>query len=121
MFRHTAATRDVRYFTDREAMKLFGWSKPDMVGVYGHLSMKDVDDKDLVLHGLKTKEEIVRPIMQIQKCAKCGEENAPIALYCTKCGRVLSKESTNETIREEVRRILREQGPELLKELTKQA
>lgn len=92
MFTHTAATRDVRYFTDREAMKLFGWSKPEMVGVYGHLSMKDVDDKDLVLHGLKNKQEILQPIMQIQKCVKCGEENAPIALYCGRCGDVLGPE-----------------------------
>jgi hypothetical protein len=115
-FRHTKATKDSSYFTDREMMKLYRWKKTDMVSVYSHLSMKDVDDKDLVLHGLKSKEEILRPIVEVIKCAKCHQENAPIALYCAKCGVVLSKQSTDETIRKEVRRILREQGPELLRE-----
>lgn len=88
-----------------------------MVGAYSHLSMRDVEDKDLVLHGLKTKEEILRPIMQIQKCGKCHADNAPIAVYCQECGAVLSKQSTREAVQEEVRRILREEYPALVKEL----
>jgi integrase/recombinase XerD len=92
MFRHTRATEDCKLFTDREMMKLFGWKRPDQVTTYTHISMKDVDDKDLVLHGLKSKEEILRPLIEIVKCQKCGEENAPIALYCAKCGEVLGPE-----------------------------
>jgi ribosomal protein L40E len=101
-------------------MKLFGWKRPDQVLTYTHLSMKDVDEKDLVLHGLKRKEEIIRPIMEIQRCAKCGEENAPVALYCGKCGYVLSKQSTRQAVQLEIRRILREEGPQLLKELARE-
>ncbi len=52
-------------------MKLFGWKRPDMVGVYSHLTMKDVEDYDLMLHGLKRREEILRPL--VVKCPKCGE------------------------------------------------
>jgi hypothetical protein len=70
-------------------MKLFGWKRPDMVGVYSHLTMKDVEDYDLMLHGLKRREEILRPLVQVVKCPKCGEENAPVAMYCAKCGEVL--------------------------------
>jgi len=88
-FRHTKATEDSRYFTDREMMALFGWKGPQMVGVYSHLSMRDVEDKDLVLHGLKRKEEILRPISQVVKCV-CGQENAPIAVYCVGCGALLA-------------------------------
>ena len=91
MFRHTRATEDCRYFTDREMMKLFGWKRPDMVGVYTHLTMQDVEEKDLVLHGLKRKDEILRPISQVVKCV-CGQENAPIALYCVGCGALLASE-----------------------------
>ena len=91
MFRHTRATEDSRYFTDREMMQLFGWKGPQMVGVYSHLSMRDVEDKDLVLHGLKRKEEILRPICQVIKCV-CGQENAPIAVYCVGCGAILASE-----------------------------
>jgi len=89
MFRHTRATEDCKYFTDREMMKLFGWKRPEMVGVYAHLTMRDVEEKDLVLHGLKRKEEILRPISQVVKCV-CGQENAPIALYCVRCGALLA-------------------------------
>jgi len=91
-FRHTRATEDCRYFTDREMMMLFGWKKSDMVGVYSHLSMRDVEDKDLVLHGLKRKEEVLRPLIKIQVCAECSQENAPVAIYCVKCGAVLANE-----------------------------
>jgi ribosomal protein L40E len=91
-FRHTRATEDCRYFTDREMMMLFGWKRPDMEGVYSHLSMRDVEDKDLVLHGLKRKEEVLRPLVKIQVCAECSQENAPVAIYCVKCGAVLPNE-----------------------------
>jgi ribosomal protein L40E len=70
-------------------MTLFGWKRPDMVSVYSHLSMRDVDDKDLILHGLKTKEDVLKPLVQVQRCLRCNEENAPIAIYCAKCGNVL--------------------------------
>jgi integrase/recombinase XerD len=118
-FRHTRASKDARYFTDREMMKLNRWKRPDMVAVYAHLSMRDISDKDLVLHGLKTKEDILRPIVETRKCKACHQENAPIAMYCSKCGAVLGKESTREAVQEEVRRILREEYPQLVKELAK--
>ncbi len=89
IFRHTRATEDSRHFTDQEMMKLFGWKRPDMVMVYSHLSMRDVDDKDLILHGLKSREEVLKPVTQIQRCRNCNEENAPLAIYCVKCGRTL--------------------------------
>jgi ribosomal protein L40E len=98
-FRHTAATKDSRFYTDREMMQIYGWKSPIMVGVYSHLSSRDVDDKDLILHGLKSKEEILKPIMEIRICSACKAENAPIALYCHKCGIVLS---SNVEITEEV-------------------
>ena len=97
MFRHTKATEDTRLFNDRELMLLFGWTNPGMVGVYSHLTMRDVDDKDLVLHGKKRKEEILRPIVQIQRCESCGAENAPIAIYCSKCGQVLTSAIDEKT------------------------
>jgi integrase/ribosomal protein L40E len=120
-FRHTKATEDSSYFTDRELMLLFGWRTPDVIKVYSHLSMRDVEDKDLVLHGLKRRQEILRPLVNVMVCEKCKAENAPIALYCHACGSVLAKESTREAVQEEVRRILREEYPQLVKELAKEA
>ena len=94
MFRHSRATEDSRYFTDREMMKLFGWKRPEQVSVYSHLSMRDVEEKDLVLHGLKPREEILRPLTEIRRCPTCSQENAPIALYCVKCGAILQNDKT---------------------------
>jgi len=91
-FRHTKATEDSRQFTDREMMQLFGWKGPQMVGVYSHLSMRDVEDKDLMLHGMKPREEVLRPLAEAQTCPKCSQENAPIAIYCVKCGAILPNE-----------------------------
>jgi hypothetical protein len=72
-------------------MKLFGWKRPEQVSVYSHLSMRNVEEKDLVLHGLKPREEILRPLTEIRTCPTCSQENAPIALYCAKCGGIYSK------------------------------
>jgi len=103
MFRHTKATEDSRLFTDRELMQLFGWRNPGMVGVYSHLTMRDVDEKDLILHGKKRKEEVLRPIVQFLKCRSCETENAPVAIYCSKCGEILGEQVT---LKEVVERML---------------
>jgi ribosomal protein L40E len=44
------------------------------------------------------KEEILRPIIQIQKCKLCGTENAPIAVYCNKCGQILASAVDEKTL-----------------------
>jgi integrase len=81
--RHTAATQDVKNFTDREMMIRYGWSNADMVGVYAHLSARDVDEKDLILHGFNTRT-----------CPKCRNKARPTANYCENCGQDLQREGT---------------------------
>ena len=95
-----------------------GWSSPAMVGVYSHLTQEAIMDKDLVLHGAKSKKEILETVMEIRKCS-CGAENAPIAMYCHECGKVLGAESTREAVQEEVQQVLKEEYPQLVKELSK--
>jgi len=83
-------------------MMMFGWTQPGMISIYSHLSQRNVNEKDLVLHGSKSKEEVLKPITQIQKCESCGEENAPTAIYCSKCGEILAsapEERTQEQLR----------------------
>jgi integrase len=88
--RHTKATLDSMSFTDRQMMELFGWRTPLMVSTYSHLSMRDVDAKDLAVHGLKPREETVQPIASVLRCPSCQEDNAAFSVYCVKCGHVLS-------------------------------
>jgi len=109
MFRHTRATEDSKYFTDRELMKLYGWRQPHMIEIYSHLSFRDVEDKDLVLHGLKRKEEILKPLVQVRKCPHCKEDNAPVAMFCHKCSRSLTKQDmSDEELKEWVMKMVRE-------------
>lgn len=109
MFRHTKATEDSRLFTDREMMVLFGWTTPSTIEVYSHLSMKDVDDKDLILHGLKSKEEVLHPLVKVRKCPHCKEDNAPVAMFCHKCGRSLTRQDmSDEELKEYIMKMVRE-------------
>jgi integrase len=106
-FRHTRATEDAKWFNDREMMKLNRWRTSKTIETYTHLTMRDVDDKDLVLHGMKAKQEILRPIAETIRCPECHEENAPIAIYCVKCGNTLTKADLtreNEQLKERLKR-----------------
>jgi len=100
-FRHTAATKDVSLYTDRESMIRFGWKTPSMVGIYAHLSARDVDEKDLRLHGLKKASEATEPLLQLRHCPKCEADNAPASLFCQKCGAIL-QDTGNEELRKTI-------------------
>ena len=32
----------------------------------------------------------MRPLVKVQVCQECNQENAPVAIYCVKCGAVLA-------------------------------
>ena len=102
-FRHTSATNDVRLYTDQEMMIRFGWKRADMVSVYAHLSARDVEDKELVYHGLKSPDTIKEPLIETRICPGCRSENGPVALYCQQCNEPLASgkvEKLEKTITE---------------------
>jgi len=74
-FRHSAATRDAKTYTDREMMIRYGWTRADMVGIYAHLSARDVDEKELYLHGLNNRT-----------CPRCHSKVSFTAKFCESCG-----------------------------------
>jgi integrase len=85
-FRHSSATEDVKKFTDREMMIRYGWNRAEMVGVYAHLCARDVDEKDLYLHGLNART-----------CPAChGKIANPAAKYCENCGQPLVRGELSE-------------------------
>jgi predicted amidophosphoribosyltransferase len=56
-----------------------------MVGIYAHLSARDIDEKDLLLHGLNGRG-----------CAACHTKVSPTAKFCENCGQPLAvKEEVN--------------------------
>lgn len=78
-------------------MVKFGWKRSDQVTVYSHLTMKEIDDKTLILHGLRRKEEVLKSIVKIQICESCGSENAPVAIYCFKSRQALTSAIDEKT------------------------
>jgi integrase/recombinase XerD len=78
-FRHTAATLDAKKFTDRELMLRYGWDSAEMVGVYAHLSARDLDEKELFLQGLTGH----------RTCTKCHASVNSRARFCENCGQAL--------------------------------
>ncbi|MEM4847616.1 MAG: tyrosine-type recombinase/integrase [Thermosphaera sp.] len=109
ILRHTRATEllRARVFTEKEMMLWFGWRTRDMIDVYSHITMEDVERAYLAA----VKSETI-PTPQPPKpveCPRCKAANPPDARYCYRCGLPLKLE------REEVKAEL--QLSELLREV----
>jgi len=101
MFRHSRATQLSRYLTDRELKIFGGWKRSNMLEIYSHLSGKDVDDKLLALHGIRTSEAPTETLsVKVCRQLDCKAENAPMAIYCVKCGHPLTSESTEDLLKD---------------------
>lgn len=57
-----------------------------------HLSGRDLDGAILGAYGKHAKDSN-KPKLLPQKCARCGEVNAPASVFCTRCGLPLDKDS----------------------------
>ena len=105
LFRHSAATRDSSFLTDRELTLKYGWSGSSrMPAFYSHISTEQLDEKLIQLYSGKPVE--TKPKFVLVKCPRCGADNTPGANYCTKCGSPLNPE---EIAKSEVE-------PEIIKE-----
>lgn len=96
LFRHSRATILSKDMTDRELMTIFGWKSPAMVGVYSHLSMKDVEEKLLRLGGLKPETEKVKSPLTPKSCPRCKHVNSATARFCSQCSMILDLETAVE-------------------------
>jgi integrase/ribosomal protein L40E len=96
MFRHASATADAKRFTDTEMMLRHGWTNAAQVRTYAHLTNRDIDEKDLLLHGLKPTNEAQEPLIETRLCPNCKAENAPVAIYCQSCGNPITQENDQE-------------------------
>ena len=57
----------------------------------------------------KLKEEILKPLLQTRKCVKCNVDNAPVSMFCYKCGEPLSLLTmSSEELTEHIMKIVRE-------------
>lgn len=103
--RHTKITwtyknKRVR-ISDDMARKMFRWSKgSQMPSRYSHLVGVDSKDAFLALAGVKEVTEKIEAasVLERKKCFNCGELNSAEALYCARCGCVLSEEEARRQV-----------------------
>lgn len=83
-WRHSRVTFCLRFMTDAEARKFFGWAKDsDTLSRYDHLVDKDVDSAVRSMYG-KAEKEVEKP-KTTKVCKMCGYENTPEVEYCQNC------------------------------------
>ena len=63
-----------------------------MASVYVHLSMRDLDQVILELHGISIEKER-KERFERRICPRCDTQNSLTAKFCLKCGFVLEKET----------------------------
>jgi len=105
-FRHSRATHLANKLPEAVMKEFFGWTQSSkMASVYLHLSGEIV--KDTVLNKVygfeETKEENGKEINLI-KCPRCKENNAPTNKFCSKCGMILDEEEANRILEIENKR-----------------
>ncbi|MFO7872068.1 MAG: site-specific integrase [Candidatus Undinarchaeales archaeon] len=92
IFRHSRATYDAKFLTDRQMCMKYGWSPGSkMPGKYSHLSGRDLDDVIDKQHGIETEEEKEERLI----CSRCGRENPEGSQFCN-CGMPLSLKASME-------------------------
>lgn len=93
LLRHTAASRDIKHFTEKEMMLKYGWSTRRSIDRYAHLVHEDLEGKVLELHGIrKPQPEQDIQIIEPKKCGVCGHINPASNRFCSRCGRALTLE-----------------------------
>jgi len=56
-----------------------------------HLSGRDVDASVLGIYGIQEAQEAQQPVLKVEPCPRCQEQNDPAARFCRKCGLPLSE------------------------------
>lgn len=103
--RHTSITKVARNrkvgVNEEIAKKMFRWKKSSrMFGRYTHLFNTDAMDTYLALAGVKKVEDEKPSVLSNRKCFNCGELNSAEAVYCFRCGFVLSEEAARRLLNE---------------------
>jgi hypothetical protein len=105
-----------------------------MPSIYVHLSGRDVDNSVLNIYGITEGKKSQEPVLKIEGCPRCKEQNDPAAMFCSRCGLPFKEEAvkvenkvegvlveflkviaeTNPMVKDKFREIVREKGAENL-------
>jgi len=94
LLRHSLATYYAPRLTEAVMNEHFGWRQGGQTSaIYTHLSGKQVDDQILAVFGKKKVDPQDNKAVDIVRCQRCGLENTPSSMQCSKCGFPLSDEA----------------------------
>mgnify|MGYP005649541543 CR=1 FL=1 len=98
VLRHTRATHLLkkRVFSETEMMKYFGWKTRDMIDIYTHLTMNDVEER--YLSALIPNNTSSNKELEVRVCPRCGLPISNNFNYCPRCGQPLTLDSSYETL-----------------------
>lgn len=108
MSRHSRASYLANSLTEAQLKEYLGWTKDsDMLGVYVHLSGRNIDGALLRMHGIENQESKSAPKLTPTICPRCTERNAPTSRFCGKCGLPLRVDAAEvEHARKEVDEVM---------------
>ena len=87
LLRHSLATYYAPRLTEAVMNEHFGWQQGGRTAsIYTHLSGKQVDDQILAVFGKKQVDIQSNKAVDIILCPRCGLQNTPASLQCSKCG-----------------------------------
>jgi len=102
ILRHSRATEMLRkkVLSEKEMMLWFGWKTRDMIDVYSHITMEDVEKSYLsaVLPNLNNNSS--KELGTGEVCPRCGFPVNNGFKYCPRCGQPLTGESSLEKLKE---------------------
>ncbi len=91
-FRHSRLTELAKFLSDSKLKVLAGWTaNSEMVGVYVHLTGKDLDEDLLKIAGVEIEQKPqVSPLRELE-CPRCRTKNPVNNTFCGLCGLVLDE------------------------------
>ena len=84
-------------------MKWFGWKTREMLDVYSHITMEDVEERYLsaLLPNLNNSNNSNK---ELRICLRCGFSVSSDFNYCPRCGQPLTVEASYKKLKESVKK-----------------
>lgn len=99
-FRHSRITHLLQAGMNESTIKLLAWGDvgSNMLKVYSHLTLGDVEAAFNQIYGIKSVEEFrgMDPAVSPRQCSACGMLNPPGNSFCGGCGKPLTAEAVSE-------------------------
>lgn len=104
--RHSALTDKSKMLKEHVLRQHAGWSiSSKMPEKYLHYFGNESNEAILEAYGLKSKDQEINKLQPVQ-CPNCGEQNKIDSKFCSKCRMILSYDAYEETVNEQIKKVV---------------